>query len=222
MLDKTHEGESAWANEETQSNYDRLSRWYDLLANRSERPYRDLGLRNLALQPGESVLDIGCGTGHALVAMSRVAGQVYGLDLSWGMLTTTRQRLDKNELGGDAAIIQGDAIRLPFANGTLDAAFMSFTLELFTPDKIPIVLEECRRVLRPTGRVAIVALAKRRKDNLMTRLYERAHKRWPGIIDCTPIRLSEEIMKARFDPKAVLSTSMWGLPVDVVVASVAT
>ena len=219
MPDGAHEGGGG---KSRGTSYDGLSRWYALLANRSEKPFRDLGLRNLALCPEESVLEIGCGTGHALAALAQVTGRAFGLDLSWGMLTATRQRFKREGISGNANMVQGDAVQLPFPNDVFDAAFMSFALELFAPDEIQSVLSECQRVLRPAGRIAIVALAKRREDNLITRLYERAHARWPKVIDCRPIRLSEEVMTARFDLQTVLSTSMWGLPVDVVVAAART
>lgn len=53
---------------------DRLSRWYDLLAEPLEKPFREAGLQRLAVQDGERVLEIGFGMGHALVDLARSAG----------------------------------------------------------------------------------------------------------------------------------------------------
>lgn len=83
--------------------YDHLSCAYDLLAGSSETEFMHLGLDMLAMNPGEIVLEIGCGTGKALVELCHQAGEmgrVYGLDLSPGMLQVTHKRLEKGNLGG--------------------------------------------------------------------------------------------------------------------------
>jgi ubiquinone/menaquinone biosynthesis C-methylase UbiE len=205
----------------TQANYDRLSRWYDLLASGSEKKFTKLGLRQLNVQPGESVLEIGSGTGHALLALAAAvggAGRVYGLDLSAGMLDVTRQRVRQAGLSARAALQQGDAVALPGASNSFDAILMSFTLELFDTPDLPVVLAECRRVLRPDGRMGVVALAKKEKIGLMVRLYEWAHRQFPHYIDCRPIWVQSALVKANFQILNVTALSMWGLPVEIVLA----
>ena len=59
---------------QTQANYGRLSRWYDLLAGSSERKYCELGLRMLDVRSGERVLETGSGP----------TGSAVGMDLSGG------------------------------------------------------------------------------------------------------------------------------------------
>ncbi|MBN1668818.1 MAG: methyltransferase domain-containing protein, partial [Anaerolineales bacterium] len=81
-------------------NYDRLSRWYDLIAGSSEAKYRQIGLQALAACPGERVLEIGFGTGHALQDLAESVGangQVIGIDLSAGMAQRTQARLKKSD-----------------------------------------------------------------------------------------------------------------------------
>ena len=56
------------------SNYDRLSRWYDLLAAGSERHAQAAGLELLKVMEGDTVLEIGSGTGQALLVLARSAG----------------------------------------------------------------------------------------------------------------------------------------------------
>ena len=56
---------------------------------------------------------------------------------------------------------------------------MSFTLELFGPQEIPVVLSECWRVLRERGRICVVAMSRLGKRNLMTRLYGWANQWFP-------------------------------------------
>jgi len=81
--------------EAARASYNRLSRWYDLVAGSTEKKYRDWGLEKLAAQPGEKILEIGFGTGHCLAALAKAVGptgHVIGLDISDGMLAIARER----------------------------------------------------------------------------------------------------------------------------------
>src|SRR5512138_1963789 len=170
------------------ASYNRLSRWYDLVAGGTEQKYRDWGLQKLAARPGEKVLEIGFGTGHCLVALARAVGpqgHVTGLDLSDGMLSIARQRLQGEGLSERVDLHLGDAAHLEFLEaGSLDAVFMSFTLELFDNPEIPLVLKECQRVLRPGGRLAVVSMTKTDPPGLAVRLYEWFHEHMPNYADC--------------------------------------
>jgi ubiquinone/menaquinone biosynthesis C-methylase UbiE len=170
--------------------YDRVAAVYDLAENPFEYRARNHALRLLAARPGEQVLEIGPGTGHALAALARSIGpdgQVTGVDLSTRMLTRTRRRAARAGYAARAALIQGDAHHLPLAAGTFDAVFMSFVLELIDTPQIPQVLAECRRVLRPGGRLAVVSLQLTQPLPPMTRLYLAARRYLPGLLDYRPI-----------------------------------
>jgi ubiquinone/menaquinone biosynthesis C-methylase UbiE len=201
--------------------YNKLSPWYDALAGSSERKYTQEGLRKLGAKEGEIILEIGFGTGHSLVALAQNAGahsKVYGVDISEGMLKVARSRLKKAGLTGRVELRLADAAQLPFENELFDAVFMSFTLELFDTPEIADVLEECDRVLHSGGRLGVVALSKRETDRLMVRLYQWAHRQMPQYVDCRPIYVRKAVEQAGFDVLAVTEMSMWGLPVDVVIA----
>ncbi len=205
----------------TQAYYDRLSRWYDLLAGQAEAKCKKKGLQLLDPQPGEIILEIGFGTGHALLELAQAVGaqgRIYGIDLSTGMLRAAQARLRKAGLFNQVELHQGDALHLPFPDNFFDCLYMSFTLELFPAAEFPLLLNECRRVLRPHGRLSIVSMTKKEKTSLMVRLYEWAHRQWPVYIDCRPIHAQAEIFQAGFSIERLTEMSLFGLPVDIILA----
>lgn len=205
--------------EEARAAYNRLSRWYDALAGSSEKKYRDVGIQKLNPQLGESILEIGFGTGHCLVSLAQAvgpAGKVSGIDISDSMLAIAEERLVKASVAAPVDLRVGDAAALPFARHTFDAIFMSFTLELFDTPEIPLVLGQCQSVLRANGRIAIVSMAK--KAGTAVRIYEWFHEKWPAAIDCRPIYPQVHLTEAGFEVCDVTSMSMWGLPVEIVLA----
>ena len=209
--------------EEARRNYNRLGSRYDLLEGMWERKYRKAGLRLLGVRPGERVLDIGCGTGAALVPLAETVGprgKVYGIDIAEKMIAASARRAARAGLAGRVELVRGDAAELPWHDGTVDAVFMSFTLELFDTPEIPVVLAECRRVLRADGRICVVSLAKGpgHRGSLMLKLYEWGHRKFPKLLDCRPIPSEHFLHKTGFDISDREEYSMAGLPVDVVLA----
>lgn len=206
--------------EETRAFYDKISGVYDLLSEHSEGPVRRAGLEKLAIAPGEHVLEIGYGTGHSLVELARAAGaqgRVFAIDLSEGMRAQAAARLEKENLADRVELTAGDATRLPYTDASMDAIFMSFTLELFDTPEIPRVLAECRRVLRLNGRIGVVAITKDSNDSLAIEAYEWSHRHFPNLLDCRPIYARRSLEEAGFIIKDASVTSMW-VPVEIVVA----
>ncbi len=200
--------------ETTRNNYNRLSRFYDLFSS-SERRFTETGLHLLNPQPDEAILEIGYGTGHALTTLAQTA-RVWGIDLSPGMMKVTEKNLRRAGLLDRVTLQVGDATSLPFPDEMFDAAFMSFTLELFPEPEIPRVLAECRRVLRAGGRLGVVALAK--KDARAVKVYEWFHAKMPRVVDCRPIRVEALLTATRFEVRQVAEANIWGLPASAVLA----
>jgi arsenite methyltransferase len=105
----------------------------------------------LALQPGEHVLDIGSGPGFLAAEMAEevgTRGRVVGVDPSPTMLAMGARR------GAAVEYVEGDALSLPFADATFDAAVAIQVYE-YVAD-MPGALAEARRVLKPGGRLLIL------------------------------------------------------------------
>ncbi|MBC8336253.1 MAG: methyltransferase domain-containing protein [Anaerolineales bacterium] len=202
--------------EKARQTYDGISRWYDLFAA-SEKKFADLGLEMLNLKSGEIALEIGCGTGHALVALALAAypATVYGIDISEKMRAIAEKRLLRAGLADAVRLETGDATSLSYADEYFDAIFISFTLELFDTPEIPILLKECQRVLKPTGRLGVVALEK--EDSLAVRIYEWFHAKMPALVDCRPIYPVDSLTSTGFKIQEKKILKMWGLPVSIVI-----
>lgn len=110
----------------------------------------------LAPQPGEQVIDIGCGGGHLVRDLARTLapdGRATGIEMSPDQLAAAHETcagLSNVELH------EGDATALPFETGTFDAAATIQTFE-YIPD-VDAALRETARILKPGGRAALVSV----------------------------------------------------------------
>ena len=205
--------------EEAKQFYDRISKFYDYVAGAFERKYATMALEQLSIQKGETVLEIGFGTGYCLKRIAQSvgrAGKACGIDISSGMLEVTRRRLQKAQLSDRVELYCGDAAKLPYPENNFDAVFMSFTLELFDTPEIPEVLEEVKRVLKPTGRLGIISMSKSYGEPMLLRIYEWAHKKWPRYVDCRPIYVEGSLLDAGFKIQSKQMVRLMGLPGEVI------
>lgn len=205
---------------ETRAFYNKISKFYDLLAQHAEAPVREAGLQMLDTREGERVLEIGFGTGHCLAILAKVAGRegrVYGIDLSNEMLQRARENLEEEALGERVEILCGDATDLPYASASMDAVFMSFVLELFDTPEIPKVLGECKRVLRRGGRIVVVGLSKEGPGGLLLRIFEWTHRNFPNLVDCRPIFIRRALEASGFVIEESAIKRRW-VPAEVVLA----
>lgn len=205
--------------------YDRISASYDALADSNERACAEAGLALLAPQPGERMLEIGYGTGHSLVALAKAVGSnghVDGVDISDGMHRVASRRIDEAGLRAICTLKVAAIPPLPYGDNEFDGVTMSFTLELFPLDVIPQVLAECRRVLKPGGRIAVVSMALSRageKDSLLEKTYKWMHRHFPHIVDCQPIDSGGALTDAGFVIQHDEERKIWTMPVTVALAT---
>jgi demethylmenaquinone methyltransferase / 2-methoxy-6-polyprenyl-1,4-benzoquinol methylase len=137
------------------SMFDRISPVYDAM-NRTMSMGLDQRWRRATVaavvQPGDRVLDACCGTGDLALAARDAGGTVTALDFSERMLERARRK------SAEVEWLQGDALALPFPDGSFDAATVGFGVRNL--DDLEGGLAELRRVLRPGGRLAILEITR--------------------------------------------------------------
>lgn len=110
--------------------------------------WRRLAVRELGLSSGSVVLDLACGTGDLCRVLDGQGIEPIGVDLSFGMLAAART---------DAPLLQGDAIRLPFPDASVDGVTCGFALRNLVD--LGAFFDELARVVRPGGRIALLEVA---------------------------------------------------------------
>ncbi len=138
--------------------YDRLNH---LMSLGVDRAWRRRALREIVdtRQP-QRILDIACGTGDFSLAIARrthTDSLITGLDLSEGMLTVMREKVEKAGLSERISCLQGDSESMPFQDGSFDVVTIAFGIRNF--EHREAALREILRVLRPGGRLVILELS---------------------------------------------------------------
>lgn len=135
--------------------FDRIAPVYDamnrLMTAGLDRRWRERAAAAV-VRPGDRVLDACCGTGDLAIAAAEAGGTVTGLDFSEPMLARAREK------NPDLEWVSGDALALPFPNGSFDVATIGFGVRNL--DDLERGLAELRRVLKPGGRLAILEITR--------------------------------------------------------------
>jgi len=160
--------------------FDGTAERYDLLntlmTGGQDRRWRREVVRALAARPGERVLDLAAGTGTSSVPFTEAGAETVACDFSLGMLRVGVRRHGRGRSTGvrRLSFVAGDALRLPFADGSFDAVTISFGLRNVADTGR--ALRELRRVAKPGGRLLVCEVS--HPPNALLALGHKAHLRY--------------------------------------------
>ena len=145
----------------TKEEYDSIASQYDKVADFPFKTFREneIVVRNkmvdkLKINPGDTVLEVGCGSGRGseiIIERLKDSGKLFLQDISPNFLNVARQKFKNQSLEIDYSIANG--CYLPFANDTFDAAYHFGGLNTFSD--IKKCLYELTRVVKPGGKVVV-------------------------------------------------------------------
>ena len=152
--------DSAQFAEQVNRMFDRVAKRYDLLNSLMtaglHHAWRVRAAERTLLAPGDSVLDVCCGTGDLALELAKLTspgGHVVGCDFSEPMLDLAREKAA--ERGADGVRFEwADALELPYDEGRFDAVTVGFGLRNFADRDRG--LAELARVLKPGGRLVVL------------------------------------------------------------------
>ncbi|OBH92590.1 class I SAM-dependent methyltransferase [Mycobacterium sp. E2733] len=159
------------------------------------RPPHDEVIAQLRAHHARKIADIACGTGilSDRIARELQPDEIYGVDMSDGMLAQARART------GRVQWLRGPAEQLPFGDGALDAVVTTSAFHFFDQ---PAALREFHRVLAPGGLVAVAALSTRQP-----RLQASSANRWKPQHNASPAE-----MKALFEGAGFVISDQHRIP----------
>lgn len=149
--------------------YDQLNDWLSL---GQHRIWKEMTVKWSAANPGDTCLDLCCGSGDLAFRMARrvgISGKVEAVDFSSELLEVAKQRSKDYYPTPPISWIEADVLELPFDDNQFDAATMGYGLRNVTD--IPLCLKELHRVLKTQAKAAILDF--HRPENTLMRGFQQ-------------------------------------------------
>jgi len=133
--------------------YRRCAGIYDVVFGPILHPGRKMIIQTIATRPGDSILEVGVGTGLSLPLYPKDV-KVTGIDLSQEMLSKARQRVEEHGLSQVEAVLEMDAENMRFADNSFDTVVAMYIVSV-SPNPAQLA-NEMRRVCKSGGDIIIV------------------------------------------------------------------
>jgi ubiquinone/menaquinone biosynthesis C-methylase UbiE len=196
--------------------YDFIGKRYDWFGGYDAKA-KSRAFELLGVAPGQYLLEVGVGTGkeHARIHAAILPdGISFGVDISRVMLSLTYQ---KNK----TPLCQADARNIPFVSNCFDRIYMSYVLDLLSINEIPGILAGLRRILKPAGRIVIVALTEgiNRSSRTLVSIWKALYRVSPiTCAGCRPLLLSSLAEQAGFSYVSREVIVQMAVPSEILVA----
>ena len=147
--------------------------------NVSHSKLTDWGLGHVAVEKGYTILDVGCGGGKTVGKLAAMAaeGKVYGVDFSEESVAVSKKTNEPWIEAGRVEIHHGSVSQLPFPDGIFDLVTAVET-HFWWPD-LPGDTREIFRVVKPGGKLILIAEIYKGANTLAARLAEKYADRSP-------------------------------------------
>lgn len=120
----------------------------------AQEQFTDLMIRKVEIQPGQRMLDVGCGTGMPAIRLTQATGgTVLGITINQMQVERANDRARQQGVDDRVRFEYANMMELPYADATFDAAW-AFESLFHAPDRIQ-ALREIARVVRPGGRIVL-------------------------------------------------------------------
>lgn len=204
--------------------YDRIGRLQD-----TQRFYEDPAVRWLVelgdFQQGQSVFELGCGTGrlaaNLLDSVLPPGTRYVGVDVSPVMVRIASQRL--SAWGDRAAVklLEAPALSLPGDDDSFDRFLATYVFDLLSREHATALLEEAGRLLVPGGLIALISLTQgtTTSSRIVCSVWNAVALRWPSLVGgCRSIELTDLIAGPKWTVRHMEVVVRFGVPSEVVIA----
>ncbi|TPX27489.1 bifunctional demethylmenaquinone methyltransferase/2-methoxy-6-polyprenyl-1,4-benzoquinol methylase UbiE [Cylindrospermopsis raciborskii] len=175
--------------------FDRIAPVYDQLNDRlslgQHRIWKEMTVKWSGVKPGDTCLDLCCGSGDLTFRLARragIAGRVYGVDFSNNLLNAAKNRQELSQNPYSITWTEADVLSLPFVDDQFDVVTMGYGLRNVTD--ITRSLQEIYRVLKPGGRAAILDF--HRPDDHIWRTFQQWYLDYLVVPLATNLGVREE------------------------------